>query len=1027
MVQGTRNLTQGNTRLDYTKMRERLKELPPVLMATMRNAVSDNRSMSSSDTSGEKKHIDPYKLEKLSNIISNNINAAEDLRAITPYIDKAELLWNAMMFHPNGFQERTLTRDTQNTRIKSTALHAQLLPIWDDYFTNDYKIEPDLPLYLSDILWNTGSYCLFNLSRPGLDYLINGSETRPTGNAVERRSGNEAYLVKAKEHLEVEFAEKDGKRIVRNKGVFVRDPNATSVAQVGGLESLLGETSSYSGNEFNLFDKSALGEEDKNFLNITMTDNPAILYLQNFNKAARAKEIERVTGVESLDLLISSSMKRSEKAYKDSQKETKPQAPNAKTANITTTEMEALRREMYPSRHPVHQSLQYVKTNDSLSVGPYGRGLTFHVPSEAVLTVHLNGNSGAVRDYIFLLDDEGGFLKNTGDVDFYQSKKTKGSITNKPKMGDTNNLVANLRKVADGLECDFDMTEFIEVARNNLLRQVTSSVVSGKGESISITMDEETNKIWLSRMFRQQGVRCLYVPGESVTYMNFKMNRLGSGQSLTQAAKMHIARLAAYDVADALANIAGATPHTQLEVDIPKETPDPEHMIAIVRQTFFDVNPRLHSLISSAQLSVPQIVDSIRESSLSIKINAGDNVHMPSPNFNMTALDKEVFKPVAQESREGVLNTISNYFHVPRSWMDITDDQNNFKIEAVNEHDMVLNQRTMWAHKLSGFVMDFERKHVRVNGPLIEKLVDTIRENEKLWPADSKEEIPGESKEDKIKVILVDFMNNIFSTLPTPSSSEKTTQVTDGLTAVKALVDAWEEMAGNNVVMDQIIKVLGIQKEDFSAEEIKKSVKSVFMADAFKRFNLPMPFDDIVNGGKGGGVASLVQQIAHQRNNVGEFIAQFIHEVTKTDGKLIKTFKDKIDKEMEKLEALQTPPEPEQPLDDGSGTVDGGEASGEVTEGEEGGTGEPGSDNFDPFSENNTDNTEGGENSEETEESEEGEDANKDAAETTDVEDGEQKTEEEEEETEEEEPAEPKSTGKPKPGDPDFDPFSGKK
>jgi hypothetical protein len=1049
MVQRTRNLSRGNERMDYTKVRERLKELPPVLQATLRNAVAEDRTMAS-DTSGDKKHIDPHRLEKLSNIISNNINAAEDLRGITPYIDKAELLWNALLFHPNGFQERILTRDTQPSRIKSDALHAQLLPIWDDYFTNDYKIEAELPKYASDILWNTGSYCLFNLSRPGLDYLINGSEKRPGADASER-SGNEAYLIKAREALNVEFTEVDGKRRMRNKGVFVRDPNQTESSRVSGLESLLGGTKEYSGNEFRLFKTD---DDDKSLFDITMTDNPAILYLQRFNKAARAQEIDRVTGVESLDLIISSSLKRSERALKDSEKETKPSTPDAKTLNITTTEMQGIHRELYPHRNPVHQSLQYVKTNDSLSVAPYGQGLTFHIPSEAVLTVHLNGNSGAVRDYIFLLDDEGGFLKNTGDFEFYQSKKTKGSIRDKPKMGDVNNLVANLKTVASGSECDFDMTEFIDVARNNLLRQITSAVVSDKGESISITMDEETNKIWLGRMFRKQGVRCLYVPGEAVTYMAFKFNRLGVGQSLTQAAKVHIARLAAYDVADALANIAGATPHTQLEVDIPKETADPEHMVAIVRQTFFDVNPRLHSLLSTAQLSVPQIVDAIRESSLTMKINASENPHMPTPNFNMTALDKEIFKPVDQASRDGVLNTISNYFHVPRSWMDITDDQNNFKIEAVNEHDMVLNQRTMWANQLTGFVMDFERKHVRVNAIIMEKLVDAIRNNEKLWKPDSKEELPGTTKEENIKFILVDFINNIYSTLPTPSSSEKTTQVTDGLNAVKLLVDAWEEMSASDMVMEQIIKLFGFQKEDYSFEEIKKSIRGVLIADAFKRFNLPMPFDEIVNDGKGGGIASLVHQVVHQRNNVGEFLVQYITEVTESDGKLIKTYKDKLDKKIEKLSELQGQGA-DQDQNAGGDGLD-GDVTGDDNSGVDDSTGTPGSDDFDPFS-GSTDESEGGAPEEGGETPDEGTDeppaeAGTDGAETPDAdvtagtegeegaapakagkEPAEPATEEEkpaegeEEDTpaegEEPKPDEPKRKGKPKPGDPDYSPF----
>lgn len=36
--------------------------------------------------------------------------------------------------------------------------------------------------------------------------------------------------------------------------------------------------------------------------------------------------------------------------------------------------------------------------------------------------------------------------------------------------------------------------------------------------------------------------------------------------------------------------------------------------IAAARQQFFDENPRMHSILSTSQLSVPQIVDALRDS-----------------------------------------------------------------------------------------------------------------------------------------------------------------------------------------------------------------------------------------------------------------------------------------------------------------------------------------------------------------------------------------------------------------------------
>jgi hypothetical protein len=532
------------------------------------------------------------------------------------------------------------------------------------------------------------------------------------------------------------------------------------------------------------------------------------------------------------------------------------------------------------------------------------------VPSEAVVPIHRQGSNGQKQDFILLVDDDGNFLKNTADADYYQSaKSTTGSIANAPKGGSTDSLISNLKKIQDGKECDFDMQEFAEMSKSIIIRQFMSSILSGKGDNISISIDEETNKIFLARLFKKQGVRCLYVPGESITYIALKHNRMGIGQSLTQTAKMHIARLAAFDVADAMANLEAAQPHTLMEINIQKEDPDPAHSIAVARGVFFEANPRLHSILSTAQLSVPQIVDALRESSLTVKINAGDNPHIPAPDINLSHMDKQTFKPVDQGSREEVLNKISNYFFLPRSWLDVVDGgENNFQIEALVEHQMLLNQGANWQEQLAAFIIDFERKHAAVNGPLLNDLVDTIVENKTLWTPDSKEPVDGKLPEEvRIKLILNDFLNNLYCWLPTPSSTESTNKLKEKLEAINDLVEAWQEISGYTQVMEPICKVLGLDKEDFTPDQIKASLKAIFLTEAFKRYNIPMPFDDIVNEGKGGGMASLINAMVFQRANVGEFLAKFAIDVAGADKKLVASHQAKIAKAMTALEAVMAP------------------------------------------------------------------------------------------------------------------------
>lgn len=895
-VYNRRNTTKGNRTVDHAKIRSSLGKLNPVVAATLKNVVAKNGDRPTGDENQNSKYINTQKLERLSNVISNNINAATDLRQITPYIDKAEIIWNTLLLYPNGLQDKILTYDTQNSLVKNAKLHSELLKLWDEYYTNDYKIEPELRKMTSDILWNTGSYVKLNLSRPALDYLINGSE-------LTQVSGNEELRSMWTSALEKDFIKQGNEYRVRNKGCFIRNPDGGG-QRLSGLEALFAGTEPTSEPEFQLFGK----EDPENLIPITFTDNPAVLMLQQLNQRQHEANAHSVMGTESFASLIERNSAARLKA--DKKKEGPPaKEPKATTSNLNVAQAEALQNMLYPQRNVQQQQIQYLKPSDAYSIPAFGRGLVYHVPSEAVIPIHYNGNSRQKMDYIFLLDGDGNFLKNTNDFEFYQSpEQNKNSIANRNKAGSENHLIASLKKIQSGNDCDFDMSEFAEMAKNSIIKRFLSSVISNKGDSISIDLDEETNKIFLARIFKKQAVRCLYVPGEYVTYMAFKYNRMGTGQSLVQAAKMHIARLAAFDLADTLANLEAAQPHTLMTIRAEKEDVDPYASIAIARQAHFDSNPRLHNILSTAQLSVPQIVDALRESSLTIKVDPGENPHIIGPDIETTQMERGNFKPVDDNSRQEVLSKISNYFFLKKSWLDVADDDNNFQIEALAEHQMLLNQTVLWQEMLADGLADFMRKHFRVNEPLMTRFIETIQDNKKYWKPDSGQELKG-SDTQIIDVIMTDFINNVFCTLPRPTSTESTAKLNDSLDAISQLTQKWEDMTAHGPLLDKVIKMFGIEKEDYSAEEIKQVVKSVFMAEAFRRYNLPMPFDDVVGDGKNGGIASLINQISTQRSNVTNFLVQYVLASSEDNVKLRKEYLKKLNKA---LEADQLPePEPE--------------------------------------------------------------------------------------------------------------------
>jgi hypothetical protein len=920
----TKDLTIGNSNIDLSRIRADLKTVNPVLASTLARAVPKNARTPERDelTGKSDKGISQFKLEKLSSIISNNINAATDLRAITPYIGKAETIWQTMLLYPNGRQDKILSYDTQSSPYKSAKLHTELVAIWDAYYTNGYKIEGDLKKIVSDLLINTGSYALFNLSRPGLDYLINGSQLREAGVA-----GVESFIGQAQEEFSKEFTiTTDKKVLLKNKGAFIKNPHE-SHQQVSGIESIFGKGPSYAGDEFRLFSDA---EDPEKLINITFTDNPSALFLQKISAGRRDERVKQVSGFESLDLLIGESFKdKPEEAdtspKKPDKKDTtaggqkgnvtkgKTAASSPKTQNLSEGQIEQVSAQMFRSRNIASQFIQYVKPSGALDTAPYGRGLTFHLPSECLIPIHFNGGNGRTApDYIALLDTEdGSFLKNTNDFEFYQSIGANKEKSGAPaKNGSMNSLIQNLRKVQEGKECDFDMREFAEVSKANLIRAFSASVLGGNGDNISIEIDEEVNKIFLQRMFRGQGVRCLYIPGEALTYMALNFNRLGIGQSLVNMAKSHITRLAMFDLADTLSNLEKATPHSMMTVRLNANAPEPMADIANARNTFFEANPTVHNILMMTQLSVPQMIDSLREASLTVKVDPGENPYFPGHDVQIDHMDRNNFPGVDQNSRNELLNKIASYLQLQKSWLDISDDQNNFQIEALAEHQMLLNQVVSYQAELGGFLADFQRKHAYVNAPLLKDLIAKIREQKKLWKPDSGQTLEG-NEQQQINLILADFISNVICKLPTPTSIETTNKIKDSLQVVNELVKNWMDMAGGNGTLSHVGKLLGfIKGDDGSPEEdidphslakLKGQIQSVFLRQAYIKYNLPMPFDDVLAGGEGGGLASLVNEVVQQHQNTGEFLAAMMVGMDKADVAVLKKHWKNIEKSKQDL------------------------------------------------------------------------------------------------------------------------------
>ncbi|AEV89569.1 putative portal protein [Pseudomonas phage OBP] len=871
-------LPKGIKPTDRTQVRGRLNN-PSPLDKSMRSLLVKDKNIRDEKDAENKTKPPVAKVKNLSDIISNNIQASVDLRTITHYIKRAEQIWTTLLLKPNGDQRQLFIYDTEQSDIKNAKLHDMLIQKVENYFTTKYPVEELAPQIIKDVLFRTGSYAHVSLSHSVLDHLINGMEV----------DGSESFKSQAEAVLAKHFTGNSWDR-AKNLG-YIRKTRETKGSFVG-FESIYNPSSNREA-EYNIVDDR---------LKWTFTDNPLVLKVGELAQRMRADRLQKMAGLEDMDSAIRSVFR------KDPRKRHKVNNNHINAVSKKTLEEEI--KGLYPDREYELNESTSVRKGKFYSGNGRGVGISYHWPSEGCIPVHVNGEIGKPFGFILLTDPETGEpLKNTSDVKFYQKAKGAGEAT-QPKMGSINEIVNHIRTVAEGKECNEDMAWMAEFSSATLEKELIEGFLNGDlHKDVSISLTEENKKLYLGRALRDQGVRAIFVPAEYVTYVAIDFSRLGVGRSLVDEAKLHITRLAVLDTADALAQVENSISHTLLEITPEEEDFDIRNTIAMIRDEYFSANPTLHDILGYNNVSIDAVLDRFKEQSVTVKVNPSDNKYAITPDITARQMERESLKGIDPSLRENLLNTISGFFGLKRSWLEDTGDGNDFAIEALADQELLRNQTTDYSRTFSRGFTDIMRKHMRVNEPLIAELVEVIRENKSLYEKPDQtgalevkeeaaekinnngaEEVEVEDME-AIELVLKDFLNSFFVTLPTPAITDSLLKLEDKIEAVEKLVEVWTTMGGGVEMLQKRAEEIGLD-----GENIIGTMKGVLLTEAFERYNLPMPFEQILSNGNAGGMLTYISRVTDLDLNVVKFLTEW-HKGTKKGDVKAEKLKDKIEKE----------------------------------------------------------------------------------------------------------------------------------
>jgi len=908
MSTNNQQLPAGYEPVDQTKIRGRINNPSPLDKGLRSLLVPDDNLRNGRDIK-DKARPPIAKIKSISDIISNNIQATTDLRTITHYIKRAEQIWVALLMKPNGDQRQLLMYDSESSEVKNGKLHELLLQKVENYFTTVMPFEEIAPQIIKDVLFRTGSYVQVNMSHAVLDHLINGQEI----------VGSESFRASTHEILQNNFVNNDWHRAL-NVGYIRKGKKPTHA--LAGLESLYGGASAREP-EFDLVHGD---------LGWTFTDNPVALKIGELAQVMREDRLAKMAGMESINSAMTRVFKK---------KKGKSKVNNNNVGILEQQTLDEALRELYPQR-------RYNQNEDTLSIrkGKYysgngrGIGIGYHWPSESCIPCHVNGEIGDPFGFILLTDPEAGSpLKTVSDVKFYQTVKSNSEgAANAPKSGSLNDIIQHIKTISNGGDCTEDMDWMAEFVSATLEKEIVQSFLNGDlNKDISVSLTEENKKLFLARALKGQGVRAIFIPAEYVTYVATDWNRLGVGRSLVDEAKLHITRLAVIETATALAQVENSISHTLLEITPEEEDTDVRNTAAIVRDEWFAGNPGMHDILGYNSVSIDSILDRLKQQAITVKVNGGNNPHTVAPEINASQQDREPIKMPDSELRETLLNTIAGFFGLKRSWLEDTGEGNDFAIEALADQELLRNQTTEYSRLFSQYFTDIMRKHIAVNEPLLSGLVEVIRENKALYmksdqtgkvskedeEENAEEEVVEEEKAKKdkkkdkkekdekddvienetgklvadeeddverIHLVLADFMNTFYVMLPTPAITDSLNKLEDKIEAVEKLVESWVTLGGGSKMLRRRAEEIGLNGDD-----VVENFKAVLFHEAFERFNLPMPFEAILNKGKTGGMMTYINKANDLDKNILTFLGEWVKTLESTQNK-VTTLTEKVTK-----------------------------------------------------------------------------------------------------------------------------------
>lgn len=749
------------------------------------------------------------------------------------------------------------------------------------YFDQVYKIKDLLPEMLKKQLFDTGSYPVAVIPENAIDEIINGN----------RIISNESLS---------SLVNSDGKLVPTGILGPVAKSKPTVVKTLSySIESFMGTAP-----ESNIEQEVDLRQSfdgKKVETHLSVTDNPAVLKIPYLHQKVRSAKIHKAIGGYGMESALSSN-------------------PSQYANRLTDRELTGA---VFKQRNYTHQPIAAIKTQNQLNRYSVGEPLIMHLPSEAVIPVHVPGRPSEQVGVFVLLDGEGYPLSRANAPDEYSKLQNRMNST----ASFSSAMLEKVKTQMTGFDYsnpgafDYCARAYGDFVEKDMLARLRNGLYDN---GVALAKSDEIYRIMFARAMSQQNTQLLFLPIEFTTYMAFDFNQDGIGTSLLEANKILNSMRVMMMFADVMAGVRNSIGRTDVQVKLDPEDPDPNktreniiHEIARSRVSSFPLGAN----------TVTEMIDGIMQAGIEIHVTGHDglpdmDIQFSEKNTNFVKTDTELKDELRKQSIMGAGMTpemVDSSFQ-PEFATIFAENNVMMAKRTLQYQDKFCPQLSDHARKVVGNSSNLRSRLLKVldanfddlkkflkNRPDIASanFIDILSTEVKDVPvnglAEDQDETKAPSDEtmDKnkrqiIERVLAEFIGSLELTLPRPTSITLEKQMASLVIysdSVEKALEAYMETAAMTSATN------GLTSEQI--DSIRASFRNYFVRQYMAENGILPELGKLTALGSNGDLESnIIEDNADHNDAINELIISFLKQTQKS--------RDKSNKFMEK-QGIQPP------------------------------------------------------------------------------------------------------------------------